>query len=236
MPDLIDLWDDSDDEEEKTHANKATGTGIGSNWDLYDSGAPKHMSSRREEIINYTPIEPKPIWAADKRTFDAVKKGDLRIEVPNGERSNSIILKNVLHCLSVGPTLVSVSKIAAAGATVVFQGTTCRIFNSKNEKIGEIGVQGRLYKTAHQQTEHAGAAAEMAISLEEMHRRMGHVSPRSIKRMMAKKAFTGPSIDDSTDLKVCKSCEYGKATRNPISNVQQSHRATKFGKEIHSDL
>ena len=182
LPDLIDLWDDSDDEEEEAHTNKATGTVIGNDLDLYDSGASKRMSSRLQEFITYTPIKPKPIRAADKRTFDAVGKGDLRIEVPNGERSSSIVLKNVLHCPSVGPTLVSISKIAAAGATVVFQGTTCRIFNSKNENIGEIGVQGGLYKVMHNQDEHAGAAGEITISLDDMHRRMGHISPRASRK------------------------------------------------------
>lgn len=167
MPDLTDPSDDS----EEAHASKATGTVIGNEWNLYDSGASKHMSSRCEEFFNYTPIELKPVRAADKRTFDTVGKGDLRIEVPNGERSSSIVLRNVLHCPSVGPTLISVSKIAAAGATVIFRGATCRIFNSKNEKIGEIGAQGGLYKVAHNQNEHAGAAGEKTISLDDVRRR-----------------------------------------------------------------
>ena len=45
------------------------------------------MSARREEFINYTPTDPKPIRAADKRTFNAVGKGDLRVELPNGTLS-----------------------------------------------------------------------------------------------------------------------------------------------------
>ena len=256
LPDLIDLsGSDSDSEEEqdretKDNADKgpieidsgvevveaqmATGTGVMMEWDLYDSGASKH--TRRDEFINYTPTEPKPIRAVDKRTFNAIGKGDLRVDVPNGTQSSTIVLKNVLHCPSVGPTLISISKIAAAGATVVFKGTSCKIFNPKNQKIGEIEVQNGLYKVVHQQSEHAGAAGEVTISLEEMHRRMGHVAPSSIKQMVAEKAFTGPSIDDSADLRLCQSCEYGKATRKPISSVRQSRRATKFGEEIHSDL
>ena len=65
---------------------------------------------------------------------------------------------------------------------------------------------------------------------------MGHVAPSSIKQMVAVKAFTGLSINDSADLRLCKSCEYGKATRKLISSVRQSCQATKFGEEIHSDL
>ena len=258
LPDLIDLsGSDSHSEEEhdretKHNADKgpievdsgievveaqmATGTGVMTEWDLYNSGASKHMSAQRNEFINYTPTEPKPIRAADKRTFNAIGKGDLRVDVPNRTRSSTIVLKNVLHCPSVGPTLISISKIAAAGATVVFKGTSCKIFNPRNQKVGEIEVQNGLYKVAHQSNEHAGAVGEVTISLEEMHRQMGHVAPSSIERMVAEKAFEGPSIDDNTDLKFCESCEYGKAMRKPITSVRQSHRATKFGEEIHSDL
>ena len=170
LPDLIDLWEDSDedsdDEENDRETNDSTheeqteiedvpetaltaaGAGVTTEWDLYDTGASKHMSARREEFINYIPTDPKPIRAADKRTFDAVGKGDLHVELPNGTRSSTIVLKNVLHCPSVGPTLVSVSRIAAAGCTIVFRGTTCTIFNPKNKKIGEIEVQNGLYKVA----------------------------------------------------------------------------------------
>ena len=66
--------------------------------------------------------------------------------------------------------MVFVSRIAAAGCTFVFRGTTCTIFNPKNKRIGEIEVQNGLYKVVHQQSEYAAAAGETAISLEEMHR------------------------------------------------------------------
>ena len=197
---------------EVVKAQMATRTGVTTEWDLYDSGPSKHTSAQHNEFINYTPTEPKPIRAADKRTFNAIGKGDLRVKVPNGTQSSTIVLKNVLHCPSVGLTLISISKIAAASATVVFKGTSCKIFNPRNQKIGEIEVQNGLYKVAHEQSEYGGVAREVMISLEEMHRRMGHVMPSSIKQMVAKKAFTGPLIDNSTDLKLCESCEYRKAT------------------------
>ena len=105
LPDLLDYSDsdsevDSDDEESdrdnaqeepieilddpEANAQMATRTGVTAEWDLYDSGASKHMSARRDEFINYVPTEPKPIRAADKRTFDAIGKGDLRVRLPNG--------------------------------------------------------------------------------------------------------------------------------------------------------
>lgn len=50
---------------------------------LFDSGASQHFSSYCDQFVNFTPIPPKPITAADKRIFDAVEQSDLPIEIPN---------------------------------------------------------------------------------------------------------------------------------------------------------
>ena len=42
--------------------------------DLYDLGASHHMSGFQHHFINFTKINPKPITAADKRLFSAVKR------------------------------------------------------------------------------------------------------------------------------------------------------------------
>ncbi|KAH7917350.1 hypothetical protein BV22DRAFT_991660, partial [Leucogyrophana mollusca] len=60
--------------------------------ELFDSGASRHMSSYRDRFIDYTPIPPKPIIAADKRTFEAIGKGDILIELPNGKNTTTIRL------------------------------------------------------------------------------------------------------------------------------------------------
>lgn len=53
--------------------------GEGIKTKLYDSGASRHMSPYHEQMENYVPIAPKSITAADKRYFQAIGKGDLRI-------------------------------------------------------------------------------------------------------------------------------------------------------------
>jgi hypothetical protein len=58
-----------------------------------------------ERFANYKSILPCPITTADKRIFYAVGMGDLRIEVPNGESSTPIVLKDVLHALDMGITI-----------------------------------------------------------------------------------------------------------------------------------
>jgi hypothetical protein len=87
------------------------------------------MSPYRDHFENYIPIMPKSITAADKRHFQAIGRGDLRIKIPNGTSATTILLKDVLHCPDMGLTLVSVGKITAAGCKVIFSGPTCEIFD-----------------------------------------------------------------------------------------------------------
>jgi hypothetical protein len=69
------------------------------------------MSPFGERFANYKTIPSRPITTTDKRIFYAAGMGDLRIEVPNGEFSSSIVLKDVSHALDMGITIVSVSWI-----------------------------------------------------------------------------------------------------------------------------
>ena len=97
--------------------------------DLYDLGATRHMSGFYHRFINFTEIEPVPITAVDKRKFQATRKGDMYVYIPNGSQPNSrILLKDVLYAPSMGVTLVSISWIAGAGSTVVFTGNVCKIY------------------------------------------------------------------------------------------------------------
>ncbi|KAI0707872.1 hypothetical protein C8Q76DRAFT_628275, partial [Earliella scabrosa] len=52
---------------------------------LFDSGATRHMSPYRHRFINYTAIPVKSIHAADQHIFKAVGKGDMYIDLPNGD-------------------------------------------------------------------------------------------------------------------------------------------------------
>ena len=50
----------------------------------------------------------------------------------------TILLKDVLRCLDMGLTLISIGKITAAGYKVIFRGLTCRIYDSKDKVIGKL--------------------------------------------------------------------------------------------------
>ena len=246
------FWDDLDEGEAKLEVDNgeeaytrtysysmlanAARTSEGVETELYDSGASRHMTAYRNRLENYVSIVPKPIAAADKRFFQATGKGNLRIKIPNGNSTTSILLTDVLYCPDMGLTLVSISKLADAGFQSLF-GTRCKIFDQKRKVIGEVPRRSGLYRVDHSfGGQETGGVAKEVLTAEELHRRMGHIAPEAAKRMISSGAVEGIEIDSSADLKSCNSCEYAKATRKPIQKAREKPRASAFGEEIHSDL
>ncbi|PPQ86736.1 hypothetical protein CVT25_012870 [Psilocybe cyanescens] len=83
----------------------------------------------------------------NNRSFSATAKGDILIHVPNGSSGVSqVLLKDVLYAPSMSVTLVSISRIVESGASVLFAKTSCRIYDKDQICIGNIPVQGGLYR------------------------------------------------------------------------------------------
>ena len=209
--------------------------------DLYDSGTTRHMSGFYHRMINYTEIDPVPIRTADKRTFQATGKGDMYIYLPNRDKSNSqILLKDVLYAPKMGITLVSISRVAGAGSTVVFTGNVCRIYSKDREIIGEIKVKGGLYRVLTKGTKAYAYTAtpnnEEILSIDELHRRLGHVSHDRAKLLVNKGLVEGVTLDPDTEVVTCESCEWAKGHRKQVSKIREDERCKAVGEEIHSDL
>ena len=78
------------------------------------------MSPYKHKFINYFLIEKRVLTAADRGTFDAVGKGDMHVNLPNGKSTTKILLKDILYAPKMGLTLVSIGKIDVAGFTLLF--------------------------------------------------------------------------------------------------------------------
>ena len=207
--------------------------------DLYNSGANRHMSGFRHKFIDLVKIKPIPITAADKRTFQATAKGKLLIHIPNGDKGPSkVYLLDALYAPSMGVTLVSVSRIAKAGSTVVFQGDYCRIYNVAKERIGQIREKGGLYRvfTINSEVAANSVEADETLSIDELHRRLGHVSPERVRLLVERGLVEGVSIEADSGPTTCESCEWAKDTRKRVAKVRDGERCAAVGDEIHSDL
>jgi hypothetical protein len=134
----------------------------------------------------------------------------------------------------MGLTIVSINRVTKSGCTVIFEGESCRIKNQSGRVIGIVqATPNGLYRVDHSET--AGAAAE-AVSLLDLHRRLGHISADTVRTLIQRGIVTGLTISDNTPIFVCDSCEYAKTTRKAIRKERVAPQADKFGAEVHSDV
>ena len=59
------------------------------------------------------------------------------------------------------------------------------------------------------------------VTIEELHRCMGHIAPETVKQMVSNGTIKGIEIDSATTIQHCDSCEYTKATRKPIMKLRE---------------
>jgi hypothetical protein len=220
------------DEEEANQLSLANSTRT--KGELYDSGASCHMSPFRHQFISLRTIAPRPIMAADKRRFFATGIGDLRIQVPNGESSTPIILRDALYAPEMALTVISINRITKAGYSVLFEKETCKIKDSEGKVVGVVPANNnRLYRVEHV---HAASSTNEVVDVPTLHRRMGHIAADSIHALVRSNAIQGISLIDNNQPFHCESCEYAKMTRKAIKKEREGAQASAFGEEIHSDL
>ncbi|PPQ72856.1 hypothetical protein CVT25_001333 [Psilocybe cyanescens] len=175
--------------------------------DLYDSGATCHMLGAEDRFINLILIEPKSIAAADNRSFNATAKGDMIIHILNRTSGVSeVLLKDVLYVPTMSVTLVLISRIVKTGASVLFAGTSCRIYDKDHTCIGNIPVRDSLYRVYAKlpSTEFSGKT-RVLVTIDELYCCLGHVSHAHAKYLVNNKLVVGVELDPTSKPSVCKS-------------------------------
>jgi len=76
--------------------------------ELYDSGCTNHISPYRQKFENFVRIPPRVFRTANQQNFSAIGKGDLLIDVPDGDDYSRLWLRNILFSSDVAYTLVSI--------------------------------------------------------------------------------------------------------------------------------
>jgi len=227
--------------------------------EIYDSGASCHMSPYIEAFTDFTFIEPKPISAADNRTFEAVGKGSVQIKIPNDGDFTVVTLRDVLYAPTIGFTLISLSRADKAGYSTLIQNGDLHILDRKNDDnvIGKIPARNGLWSVkrsikalengesllpgnnAFKALENGinllpGTQALATISLMDLHRCLGHISPAAAIRLIDKRILTGVTVRDR-DVEFCEVCALAKIKRHPFPK-SRTHPAQNVGDVIHTDL
>ena len=97
------------------------------------------------------------------------------VDIPHGMGETQLRLRDVLYSAEVGYTLVSVGRLDEAGFTLKFGVCVCVLIGEDGEEIGVVPrTLSRIYKVEHEEA--VASVAEERLTLDQFHRRMGHVS------------------------------------------------------------
>ena len=161
------------------------------------------------------------------------------IDVPNGVEVSQLRLTEVLYSPGVGYTLLSIGRLNEKGFSATFGDGKCVIRGPDHESVGIVPKNKRgLYKVEHELNIEEANSVDETLTLEQLHRRMGHISPIIAKKLVENKFVTGIRLEtmSSGDPFFCESCVYAKATRKSIPKAREGERASVFAGEVHSDL
>ena len=93
--------------------------------------------------------------------------------------------------------------------------------------------QNGLYKV---DSVYAATPSEERIDLATLHRRLAHIAPDAVRKLVNCGAIEGIKLIDDGSPLICNACEQAKATQKPIRKEREAPLTNSFGGEIHSDL
>lgn len=202
------------------------------------------MSPHRDQFITYKPLTGHKIRAANKQLFNAKGTGDVLIEVPCGDKTNKVILKDTLHAPGIHSTLVSLARFDTRQCVTMIKEGNMIIKDRTGKEICHVPRrENNLYQLFHEDivgdkddAELAEANSGTEVSMEELHRKLGHSSQGYIKKLLAKQKLGDIKVTGLDIPLECKACLQGKATTVPIAKERSTVRAVKFGEQIHMDI
>src|SRR5580693_3210412 len=162
--------------------------------ELYDSGATHHISPYKADFTSYKALSPPAyLNTANQQRFPAIGEGNLVIRVPNNGTERTLTLRNALHAPAVAYTLVSIGALDEEGYAAHIKDGRLEIVSPRGERVGLIPrTPRRLYEVVH-----ASASVDAAelITAMELHRRLGHISVDTARKLVESGAVRGIELD-----------------------------------------
>jgi len=79
------------------------------------------LSNTDKGVVGLIPALELASLTQTRNIFEAIGKGDMFVQVPNGNKSKKIYVKDVLYTPNLSVTLLSVTHITQAGYTLHFK-------------------------------------------------------------------------------------------------------------------
>ena len=102
---------------------------------ILDSGAMAHFCPDRLMFSTYSQTAHKAVTATDRWILSSIGRGDILLQVPNGDGVSNFKLKNVAHAPSMAFPLVSIRKLDDAGCKAKFTDSFCLVKDPSGKVI-----------------------------------------------------------------------------------------------------
>ena len=187
---------------------------------LLDCAASCHMFANRQFFMLYEPLKDEYVTVGGSHKVPVEGQGVVRFRAKlHGEQLCNITLTEVLHIPALGANLVSLGTLQRAGAELWGMDYGLGVMLNDNSAFHAklIGLTGTLYAIQCVEiAEHVAYVTDHS-TMRLWHRRMGHLSPSTIRSMQTKDLVNGLKVTAPKDFdRVCAGCAHGKSHRSPL--------------------
>lgn len=204
---------------------------------ITDSGASRHMTSRREWFSDFKKLKnSEPIFLGDNEQCDVEGEGTILIQrYVNGAWQKASI-DNVLYVPRIEKNLFSVGVCTTKGLEVVFKNNSVKIVDGDEVLATGIKQDNEIYRMLFRKdnTKKVNEASVATADLRVWHERLGHANCRTVRDLIKKGLVSGVKLSDKDEF-FCDSCQIGKSHRLAFRKCRE-RESTVPGEVIHTDV
>ena len=145
-------------------------------------------------------------------------------------------LSDVLYVPKLAYNLLSVPRVTELGKEVIFDELQGHILDDQGELVAMASKTGSLYYLHCEPLAKPQINAVSDSTNEKLcHRRFGHLSERSLRKLAKDELVSGLDYDISKEIDFCESCVNGKICQSPFSGGGRERAEEPLG-FVHSDV
>ena len=215
---------------------------------IIDSGTTSHIHNERSDFNSLDKDDVNNITGFGDGAISSSGRGTATLWTKSPGRKgsvNRITLNKAMFVPSSNVSLLSVSRFDKAGCRVEFVNGRCTISDMKTNETILVGTMRKnLYyldnvipDAAMEVPTKVYHTTNSEITLDLMHRRLGHLNMRAVKQLFKKNMVRGVTLSEKhlrATPSICDCCVRGKMQRSPLP--KSSSRKTEILELVHSDL
>ena len=204
---------------------------------IVDSGATTHMCNDKTLFTEMNAVNDVKVSLGDGRVLKAFGRGRVKLKVSVSNCSKSHVLYDVLFVPDLAYNLISVSSIGKTNDMItVFCESGCEVKTTDGKVVATGTRRGKLYYLDCVDGNHevVNIKETACTTVDDWHRRYGHLSETSLRKLSNEGLVDGFDFDTSRKLSFCEACVEGKQHRTKFNT--STSRCNEILGLIHSDV